>query len=621
MKEIEEENNRYPFMHNDSKTELEANQDTREETSIYLYDYKAQAIKGNFMPSIIKLEKNEVNIDDVFCTTTGNTLLHLAVHFSFFNVIKTLIEVFHANINIPNATNQTPLHLNCKNTLKDIITFTYLINHPSINIEAEDQGGLRAIDYAVINNFNIAFLFLIAKGTDLIKADQMGNGLIYYALVNDNKFVVSFLYSHLPTYSINAMFYDQQVSLADVLITNKNTSICKFISKYYYDVVEEEKIDSCTKFISEFPFYNRFNYEALNTILFFKQRNLSLFLNSLFSLLCCCLKKRTKQNMNNNYNNSFNYRNTNLSTNRLNSSINRQLNFSNREKAINIDICYENRFYNFKLYFYNYILKKHPKVYLGILLSYIISLYIIKPFITNDLLNWFSITFFVMIILLNIVSLIGILFNWNSSSMFIKEKHSYKDSANNVFNSLSDILQKKQLELFPTEETICQVCLIHKDKSTNHCRSCKRCVRQLYFHSALFNRCFNKTNVYLYILFLLSMALIHGSYIISLWKLYNNSLSSNYIFTQIIIWLFTTSPLIAIMIIYMIVICGIIMGKLLTLIICLGTDVPYYNMFRYHKKEIGEKMKRSGVYVGIPKTNLNTCKEFFFNSVCLKKKE
>lgn len=614
MKEIEEEEtNSRGIIHRNSQTALTIDQDIREEEPIKTYDYKSEAIKGNFMPSIIKLEKQEAKINEVICSETGNTLLHLAVNYSFYNVIRTYIKLFKADINIRNLSLQTPLHLNCKNVLKDAIVLSYLITNPSINIEAEDQTGLRAIDYAVINNFNIGFLFLIAKGTDLIKTDQMGNGLIYYGLVNDNKFVVSFLYTHLPTYAINATFYDQQVSLSDVLITNKNSSICKLICKYYFDVVEKEKIESCTRFISEFSFYSRFNYELLNTMLFFKQGNNASFLNGLFPLMCCCLRKKVKY---------YHSNNNNYKSNGLDTSVNRQIYYNNCEKAVNNDICYDNVFYNLKIYFYYYLLKKYPKIHLSIFFSYIILLYTVKPFTVCDIKDWVAIVSLCTMITLTIISMIGIFFKWHHDSIFVKEKHSYRDSANNVFNSLLTILQKNQLGLFPTEETICEICLIHKDKSTNHCRQCNRCVRQFYFHSLLFNRCFSRSNIYLYLLFLLSMLFAHCSYGTTLWNRYSSMSSPHYyLFTKLIIGLHKANPLITIMIIYIIVICGVIIGKMLSLIICIGTDVPYYNVYRYHKKDIGEKIKRNNQYVGIPKVNMNTLKQFGGNLCCYKKKE
>lgn len=46
---------------------------------------------------------------------------------------------------------------------KNIFLFIYYINIPNVNIDEEDNLGLTSLGYSVINNFNLAFIFLISK--------------------------------------------------------------------------------------------------------------------------------------------------------------------------------------------------------------------------------------------------------------------------------------------------------------------------------------------------------------------------------------------------------------------------------------------------------------------------
>ena len=158
--------------------------------------YLEEALKGNLMPAIILLEKKQININAPISEQTGDTLLHLACFYSYYNVTRTLIEKFNADINIQNYYKMTPLHIACNNKNKDIIILNYLLNKKDINIEAQDCNGLTPLSTTVINNFNLGFLFLISKGADINRLDYFQNNLLYFALVHNNIFVMNFLQKH-----------------------------------------------------------------------------------------------------------------------------------------------------------------------------------------------------------------------------------------------------------------------------------------------------------------------------------------------------------------------------------------------------------------------------------------
>ena len=159
-----------------------------------IISYKNELLKGNFMPALIMLDNKKININDEINEQTGDTLLHYSVMFSLLNVTKCLIEKFNADPNKKNKAGKTPLHLICSNNKKNIFLFIYYINIPNVNIDIEDNLGLTSLGYSVINNFNLAFLLLISKKADLSHKDKFDNNIIYFALVNNNLFIINFIY-------------------------------------------------------------------------------------------------------------------------------------------------------------------------------------------------------------------------------------------------------------------------------------------------------------------------------------------------------------------------------------------------------------------------------------------
>ena len=50
--------------------------------------YISQALIGDFMPSVLMLEQNLININEIINEKTGQTLLHYACFFSYYNVCR-----------------------------------------------------------------------------------------------------------------------------------------------------------------------------------------------------------------------------------------------------------------------------------------------------------------------------------------------------------------------------------------------------------------------------------------------------------------------------------------------------------------------------------------------------
>ncbi len=146
--------------------------------------YLSEITRGNFMPSVLLLEQNKISINTPINHFTGETLLHMACNFSYYNVVRCFIENFHADYNIKNKIGLTAFHCVVMNKSKDMMLLTYFINLEHILIDEEDINGLTPLFYSVINNFNLAFLNLIAKNANVKKLDNMGNNLLYYSLIS-----------------------------------------------------------------------------------------------------------------------------------------------------------------------------------------------------------------------------------------------------------------------------------------------------------------------------------------------------------------------------------------------------------------------------------------------------
>ncbi len=93
--------------------------------------------------------------------------------------------------------------------------------------------------------------------------DKYSNPLIYFAIVNTNKYALIYLLLD-KKYNINENYYNKTSCLREILITNKNNSITKFLVKYFSEEISLSAIFTGKKNILNFPFYNIYNYEFRN---------------------------------------------------------------------------------------------------------------------------------------------------------------------------------------------------------------------------------------------------------------------------------------------------------------------------------------------------------------------
>ena len=108
-----------------------------------IINWREECIKGNLMPGILLLEQNKLLVNDIVNEENGNTLLHYAANFGFYNVIRTLIENFKADVNIQNKYGFTPLFLVVSNTSTNIFNFQYFIKTKNDENRKQNPGNRR----------------------------------------------------------------------------------------------------------------------------------------------------------------------------------------------------------------------------------------------------------------------------------------------------------------------------------------------------------------------------------------------------------------------------------------------------------------------------------------------
>ena len=506
--------------------------------------WKNCLFNGNFMPAIIMLENKKINVNDIIQPETGNTLLHIASIFGYYNVIRLLIEKYNANINQQNYYGQTPLHIICNNNESNLYIFSYLINNEKIILDVIDNEYFSPLIYCIINKFNIEFLYYVTlPSTNLFLLDRFKNSILYFAIINENKYVVKFLLNNFKEQiDINQKYYNDTCLLSDILITNKNNDIAKFLMKYFHNDINLDSIYTCKKHIKSFVYYNRFVYEIINTTYFYKINGFFQFFKGIFR---------------------FSISNKKTSNYRL---------FT--EKMPNDNISYYYKIYNIYFMFIDLFLPNYNNINKSILyIIYLIFLFKLVPININEkeIIKFFF-NFF--------VSFFGfiLMFNLPYKKTLVLEK--------NLLSTIRRNFQEnKPLNLPPLENT-CPICLyIIDNNKIIHCNTCNKCVENFYFHSKLFNVCFKKDNIKYYIIYKIS---IINYYYYLIKNIYIN-FKIKYI------------PLL----LYLLIIITIHLGHCFSILCCILFDINYKNLFRYHKTPIGTKQERKNKLIyEIPTYNL-----------------
>ena len=514
-----------------------------EEKQIKTVSWKQEALKGNFMPAMIMLEQKKINVNDIVDPIKQETLLHLAGRFGYFNVMRTLIETFNADINIKNVNGHTLLFLIVSTNNGNLVHFYYLINRPNLEIDIVDKLGMSPLSHSIMTNFHFPFLYFINAGLLNKIRDIYGNPVIYFAIINENKFAFSYLL-HNKKFDVNSKYFNNSQTLADILITNQNNSITKYIVKYYWNEVDLNSIINCRKNILSYNTYNIYNYELLNTLYYFKTRNYLEFISSIFKRNNI---DRDKKLLNNN-----------------NNQILKENNFGYHYKYINL-----------RMMFYNLILPVISPLYKFLFLFiYFSFLY----FITNENNNpqnenprnhnyKYELGSYT---LLNIITIL----------LFISKTNIITKKQSNLEEEISNKL-KSNLKNLPDIEEICPVCAHIKDISSVHCNLCKGCVPHKIYHSNLFGCCISKSNIIEYILYIL---LKINFYYICLMNLLKANPTNNLIRCALVPFRHKTTFKIFITQSFLLSMMIINIGQFISLILSISVKTPYKYIYHADKR-------------------------------------
>ena len=523
-----------------------------EEKQIKTVSWKLEALKGNFMPAMIMLEQKKINVNDIVDPIKQETLLHLAGRFGYFNVMRTLIETFNADINIKNVNGHTLLFLIVSTNNGNLVHFYYLINRPNLEIDIVDKLGMSPLSHSIMTNFHFPFLYFINAGLLNKIRDIYGNPVIYFAITNENKFAFSYLL-HNKKFDVNSKYFNNSQTLADILITNQNNSITKYIVKYYWNEVDLNSIINCRKNILSYNTYNIYNYELLNTLYYFKTRNYLEFISSIFKRNNI---DRDKKLLNNN-----------------NNQILKENNFGYHYKYINL-----------RMMFYNLILPVISPLYKFLFLFiYFSFLY----FITNENNNpqnenprnhnyKYELGTY---ILLNIITIL----------LFISKTNIITKKQSNLEEEISNKL-KSNLKDLPDIEEICPVCAHIKDISSVHCYLCKGCVPHKIYHSNLFGCCISKSNIIEYILYIL---LKINFYYICLMNLLKANPTNNLIRSALVPFRHKTTFKIFITQSFLLSMIIINIGQFISLILSISVKTPYKYIYHADKRVYNKSLQEN----------------------------
>ena len=558
--------------------EAKLGSDIEEKSNKNAFEHRLEATKGNFMPSIVLLDEKKIDVNEPI-DEKEDTLLHLACKFADINAVKTLIEEFEADLNAKNTLEKTPFYILCKNKNKhDPFLFSYFIQRRKLNIDCEDSRGITPLICSIKSqNLNV-FYTLISLGCDVKHKDKENRDIYYYAIKYDNLPVLKYLLKHSGIGLLSSIN-----NLTPILITSKGSKCCKYLFKYHYKKVIKGISEPLNKTNYPENKFNLFNYELIMTC--YKQSKMS-YLKNFFNIL-------TK---------GFTY------------------------KIYNI--CFISKFL-IKKYLNETKRRRLSIVYILCLLSlqiifYSLTRYTLKGFLYKTLNDAFQV----------FTSFLAVFFTFR---LFVNYK---PENINGFYHKAFDPTYEKKSESIlgvcenaylnriyemPSSGEDCPICLVQKNKNIQHCNVCNKCVIDFYFHSFYYGICINRDNAIIYSMLNLllmikqiSLLCIFGNNI----RLFYGFFTIFYSFCAILIY---GNIIYKIFGLYLFISSFAILGKVLSVLICVGTNSSYYLIYRSHDISYGKLVPRKIYDVVIdylvPITNLFNIKDFFSNILTRKQLE
>ncbi len=503
-----------------------------------------EVLNGNFIKSIVYLYESKISINDIY-NEEGDTLLHLACKFSDFNVIKTLIEKFGADINKPNNNNITPFYIVCDTRDYEQEIISYFFKQKNINFDVEDKKGINPLILSIKNKNMNLFYALCSIGCDLNHKDNEFHDIYYYAIKYDNLPALQYLlkFSQVDLFSSNN-------NLTPILVTSEGSKCCKYLFKYHYHKV----INGITQPLSKESYkqdeFNLFNYEIVNTCYNQMKNN---FIMAFFKILIS-------------------------------------------------DIKYNFKLYNIKFLFLHLVLRKTFTDHAFRRFSFIYYCFMLFLY-TYFYIDFRQFLFNFSDILSLITSIICVILCYN---LLVKKTHrkiegfynkyfnfSYDKKIDSLLGICENSLKNDILSLPGTGEA-CARCLVKKNKNIQHCNKCDLCVRNYFFHSNLLGICVNSDNALNYCLLNFIFAIKLFTFISLLYSLTieNKKLYISFSFYQFIGVLIGGNMLMKLFAIYLFINAFLCLGISLSTFLCLGYNSSYYLIYKEDKIPYGRLLQR-----------------------------
>jgi len=503
-----------------------------------------EVLNGNFIKSIVFLYENKIGINDIY-NEEGDTLLHLACKFSDFNVIKTLIEKFGADINKPNNNNITPFYIVCDTRDYEQEIISYFFKQKNINYDIEDKKGINPLILSIKNKNMNLFYALCSIGCDLNHKDNEFHDIYYYAIKYDNLPALQYLlkFSQVDLFSSNN-------NLTPILVTSEGSKCCKYLFKYHYHKV----INGITQPLSKESYkqeeFNLFNYEIVNTC--YNQMKFN-FIMAFFKILIS-------------------------------------------------DTKYNFKIYNIKFLFLHLVLRKTFTDHAFRRFSFIYYCFMLFLY-TYFYIDFRQFLFNFSDILSLITSIICVILCYN---LLVKKTHrkiegfynkyfnfSYDKKKDSLLGICEDSLKDDILNLPGTGEA-CARCLVKKTRNIQHCNKCDLCVKNYFFHSNLLGICVNSDNALNYSLlnFIFSMKLFTFISLLYSLTIESKKMYISFSFYKFIGVIIGGNLIMKVFGIFLFINAFMCLGISLTTFLCLGYNASYYLTYKQHEIPYGRILQR-----------------------------
>ena len=554
---------------NDSILVTEEKQNIASDNESNEINHKEEALRGNFVSSIILLSENKININEEY-NKEGDTLLHLACKYNDLNTIRLLIEKYGMNINIKNKNGQTPFYKVCDNRKSDNEIISYFLQKNDLLINEGDNDSINPLLLSIQNkNINL-FYALCSMNCDLNIKDKKFHDVYYYALKYDNLPVLKYLlkYSKIDLFSSNN-------NLTSILVTSEGSSCCKYLIKYQHKKVINGFTEPLNKENYTQSEFNLFNYELISTCY---TQNLTNFLVCLFKII------------------------------------------SPKNK-------YYFKAYNIKFVFLHLVFRRifHESTIRKISLFYYCGIIFLFTYFYIDLRQFYLNVYDIISLFTSVVAVL-LSYNLFVRNLPEKNKNFYEKMINLSFDKKSDSIlgicenaYKNDILDMPGRGEDCPRCLIKKSRNVQHCNRCDCCVRDFYFHSNLLGICINNDNAFNYSLLNIIFGLKELSFICLIYNILieNPKFNWGFSFCKFLVVLIKANAMVKLFSIVLFFNGFICLGIGFSVLLCIGYNVSYYLTYQIHKIPYGRVVQRKifGTYIDYlaPIVNMIGVPEFFQN--------